>query len=182
MIHISNLLRALPVALLTLTAPVAAQDDAVIYSDELTTFQYGIMCFYDDASPSVPLPFERVTEIFRGDSRFDDVRVSATLAVPAVPGMVIGVVSDMPDGVSFDATSIITHTNLTGLMVEDRATLTFDSLFEIDSWTMDASSPAQQGSYRFQVLRGKTTLYDVTFTIVPVAAYTGPYPNCVPRP
>lgn len=180
--HLTNLFRAAPLALFCLTAPATAQDEAVTFSDEWANHQYGIMCFYDDAAPSVPLPFEQVTEIFWGDGEFDDFRVSATLTVPAVPGIVIGVASAMPDGVSFNGTSIITHTNLNGQVSEDRAKYLFDSSFEIDSWVMDASNPADQGSYRFQVMRGTTTLYDLTFTIVPVAAYTGPYPNCISRP
>lgn len=177
----NTLSRALPFALLAAASPAAAQDAGVTYSDELASFQYGIMCFYDDTAPGVPLSFPRVREMFDASERFDDVRVSQTLVVPALPDLVIGVVSDLAQGVTFDVTSIITHTNLAGLAVEDEATLTFDSFFEVDSWMMDASQPSQQGSYRFQVLRGKTTIYDVTFTIVPVASYTGPYPDCVTR-
>ncbi len=183
MTHVPSPLLVLPVAFVALATPALAQDAPTTYSTDLNVFEYGILCFYDDdALTNDPMPFPQVSATFAAGGLFDEVRVEKTLIVPGVSGMVVGVISSLEPGRSYDVVSTITHTNLSGVSRPDRLQLSFDTQVEIDSWQIERMSSDFYGTYRFLTQRGVETIYDVTLTVVPPSEYTGRYPECLTPP
>jgi hypothetical protein len=170
------------IALLATAMPALADVPDLVVSSELETFEYGILCFYDDDAPGVPMPFLDVSAVFAADALFDEVRAQTTLKIPGVPGVVMGVISSLPDGQAFDVISTITHTNALNIASADELGLSFDDTVEIDAWSLDSISNTTFGTFQFQARRGTQTIYDVTLHVVPPEEYIGAYPECLTPP
>lgn len=175
-------MRFLPFALLALATPLHAQSASIYSSPELNSFTYGILCYYDNDNPNVPLTRAQIDEVNATTAFFDDVRTDGSTKIPAAAGVTFGVLSNYPAGLSYDVTSTITHINRDGVATEDTVPLVFDDVLEIDGWTFDSSAPGNLGTYRFQTFRDGQVIYDLSFEVVSPTEFAGPLPPCVTLP
>ncbi|GAB5448846.1 DUF3859 domain-containing protein [Gymnodinialimonas sp.] len=175
-------MRLLPFALLALATPLHAQSAAIYASPELESFHYGIMCYYDNDNPNVPLTRAQIDEINATTAFFDDVRTDGSTKIPVGAGVTFGVLSNYPAGVSHNVTSTITHIARDGTVTEDTVSLIFDEVLEIDGWTFDSPTPGNLGIYRFQTFRDGQVIYDLSFDVVSAEEFAGTLPPCVTLP
>lgn len=175
-------MRLLPFALLALASPLHAQSATVYSSPELASFSYGILCYYDNDNPNVPMTPAQIEAIASTTAFFDDVRSDGSLKIPSVAGLTFGVLSNYPAGVSYDVTSTITHLDRNGVVNEDTVPLVFDDVLEIDGWNFDFADPSHLGTYRFQTFRDGQVIYDLSFDVVSPEEFAGDLPPCVTLP
>lgn len=173
-------MRILPFVLLALSAaPLHAQSASIYVTPEMNSFEYGILCYYDNDNPNVPLTRPQIEEISNTTAFFDEVRADGSTKIPGVAGLTFGVLSNYPTGISYDVTSTITHTLRDGTVVDDTVPLNFDDVMEIDGWNFDQVTQDIFGIYRFQTFRDGMVIYDLSFDVVPMAEFAGPLPPCV---
>lgn len=164
---------------MALAAPAQAQTSEVFSAPELTAFDYGIVCYLDDANRGGFL-----TEAQIAETEVDKLRPVAlrTLEVPAIPAIRFGVISAFAPGTAHEVLSTITLVSNAGPSFEDIATFTITDIPADDSWQIDFLTEFTLGTYRFHGLRHDVVIYDVTFTLVAPEEYTGALPDCVPAP
>ena len=162
-----------------LSTPIFAQTGGVFSSPELASFEFGMLCYYSNANPNVPLTPAEIQAIAETTASYDDVRADGSLVVPALPNTVFGVLSSFPSGQSHNVTSIINHTTPTGVRNEDYYDFTIGDIAEIDGWRMDVIDETSLGTYVFTAKRGADLIYEITFTVVPPEQFTGTTPPCV---
>lgn len=175
-------MRLLPFAIMALASPLHAQSATIYATPELQSFSYGILCYYDDDNPNVPLTSAQVAQINETTAFFDDVRSDGSLKIPSVAGLTFGVLSNYPTGISHDVTSTITHITRDGRVIEDTVPLVFDDVPEIDGWTFQTHEPANLGTFRFQTFRDGQVIYDLSFDVVAPEEFAGELPPCVTLP
>lgn len=175
-------MRLIPFALLALATPLHAQSATIYASPELNSFEYGILCYYDNDNPNIPMTPAQIAQVNETTAFFDEVRADGSLKIPSVAGVTFGVLSNYPAGVSHAVTSTITHINREGVAVEDTVPLIFDDVMEIDGWTFQTHDPDSLGTYRFQTFRDGQVIYDLSFDVVSPEEFAGPLPPCVTLP
>ncbi|ABD53451.1 DUF3859 domain-containing protein [Jannaschia sp. CCS1] len=173
---------SLVVPLAVLASPLHAQSATIYSSPELNSFSYGILCYYDNDNPNVPLTRAQIDEINATTAFFDDVRTDGSTKIPSAAGVTFGVLSNYPEGVTYDVTSTITHINRDGVAIEDTVPLVFDDVLEIDGWTFQSHGPENLGTYRFQTFRDGEIIYDLSFEVVAPEEFAGDLPPCVTLP
>lgn len=168
-------------ALATLSAaPLAAQVSDVFIAPVFDESTYGILCFYSEAAPDTPLTAAEEDEIWSDETRrFEIIRGSKTLLVPAIQGVSFGIAASYPEGVSNLATTRVTRTFPDGAVIEESFPVTIDDEVSVDVWYLDAADGPMTGTYHFRSAVGDTLLYEMTFEVVPAEAYTGDLPDCV---
>ncbi|MBY4894616.1 DUF3859 domain-containing protein [Rhodobacteraceae bacterium N5(2021)] len=175
-------MRLLPFALLALATPLHAQSASIYASPELNSFNYDILCYYDNDNPNVPMTPAEIAQINATTAFFDDVSTDGATKIPVGAGVTFGVLSNYPEGVAYDVTSTITHIARDGTVTEDTVTLRFDDVLDIDGWTFDSAAPGNLGIYRFQTFRNGQVIYDLSFDVVTAEEFAGPLPPCVTLP
>ena len=177
--RIPQTLRALPIAFLTLVTTASAQPLPVMGSPDLATFDYGILCYYGDATTPAPYSYDEVHAISHDAGYFAAISVQRTVEIPAVEGIVFGLATALPEGVSHEVQAVVIHTDPDGTVSEREETLLLSDELTTDMWSLSHAPRSAQGTYRFLGLTPSQMFYDLTFTVVPAADYSGPYPDCV---
>lgn len=174
-------MRHIPLIALALAVPsfAHAQGSEVISSPDLAHFSFGILCYHRPETPGQFL----APEVLDGLDTSARVPVAfETLVVPAIPTIRFGVVVGLQEGKTFTANSTITLTPNAADTVQDVAELTFYDMPQDDGWQISELTEFTLGTYRFHTVLDDSTLYDVTFTVVPAESFSGPLPPCINAP
>lgn len=164
----------------SLATPLAAQDPDAFFAPELDETTYGMLCFYSEATPDIPLTAAEADEIWFDETRqFEIIRGSETLLVPAIPGISFGIAASYPEGEAHVVSTRIIRTFPDGTVIDESFPVSISDEVSVDAWYLDLADGPMEATYHFRTMRDDVVIYEMTFTVVAPDTYSGALPDCV---